>query len=63
MARAPSNSDSSGLVARERQGDNAQALSITEISTALKRTVEERFGHVRLRGELSGVKRAASGHM
>ncbi len=29
----------------------------------LKRTVEERFGYVRLRGELSGVKRAASGHM
>lgn len=28
----------------------------------LKRTVEERFGHVRMRGELSGVKRAASGH-
>lgn len=38
-------------------------MSITEISTALKRTVEDRFGYVRLRGELSGVKRAASGHM
>ncbi len=43
-------------------GDNAQPLSITEISALLKRTVEDRFGHVRLRGELSGVKRAASGH-
>ena len=29
----------------------------------LKRTVEERFGFVRLRGELSGAKRAASGHL
>ena len=29
----------------------------------MKRTVEDRFGHVRLRGELSGVKRAASGHL
>ena len=28
----------------------------------LKRTVEDRFGHVRLRGEISGWKRAASGH-
>ena len=28
----------------------------------MKRTVEDRFGFVRLRGELSGVKRAASGH-
>lgn len=29
----------------------------------LKRTVEDRFGNVKLRGELSGVKRAASGHL
>ena len=29
----------------------------------LKRTVEDRFGYVRVRGELSGVKRAASGHV
>ena len=44
------------------QGDNAQPLTISEISALLKRTVEDRFGLVRLRGELSGVKRAASGH-
>lgn len=44
-------------------GDNAPALSITEISALLKRTVEDRFGFVRVRGELSGVKRAASGHL
>lgn len=64
MARTPSSSgDQSGLVARVEPSDNAQPLSITELSQALKRTVEDRFGHVRLRGELSGVKRAASGHM
>ena len=63
MARTPSESETDGLVARDRQGDNAQPLSITEISSLLKRTVEDRFGYVRLRGELSGVKRAASGHM
>lgn len=51
-----------GLVAKERAGDNSAPLSITAISQALKRTVEDRFGFVRLRGELSGVKRAASGH-
>ncbi len=44
-------------------GDNAPAMSITEISALLKRTVEDRFGFVRVRGELSGVKRAASGHL
>jgi len=62
MAPPPTSDDDAGLVARTRQGDNAQPLSISEISALLKRTVEERFGFVRLRGELSGVKRAASGH-
>ncbi len=51
------------MVAKRREGDNAAPLSITELSQALKRTVEDRFGFVRLRGELSGVKRAASGHL
>ncbi len=44
-------------------GDNAAALSVSEISAALKRVVEDQFGFVRVRGELSGVKRAASGHL
>ncbi|WP_343608814.1 exodeoxyribonuclease VII large subunit [Novosphingobium sp.] len=52
-----------GLVAKQTPGDNAEPLSITEISALLKRTVEDRFGFVRVRGELSGVKRAASGHL
>ena len=52
-----------GLVAKGQPGDNAAPLTITEISQLLKRTVEDRFGFVRLRGELSGVKRAASGHL
>ncbi|MEP7221649.1 MAG: exodeoxyribonuclease VII large subunit [Novosphingobium sp.] len=52
-----------GLVAKDVAGDNAPPLSITEISALLKRTVEDRFGFVRVRGELSGVKRAASGHL
>ena len=51
------------LVAKGQAGDNAAPLTITEISQLLKRTVEDRFGFVRLRGELSGVKRAASGHL
>jgi len=54
---------SAGLVAKDTAGDNAAPLSVSEISALLKRTVEERFGFVRIRGELSGVKRAASGHL
>ncbi|HBA41948.1 MAG TPA: exodeoxyribonuclease VII large subunit [Alphaproteobacteria bacterium] len=42
--------------------DNLNEFSVSELSAALKRTVEDRFGHVRLRAEISGFKRAASGH-
>ena len=50
------------LLAEEAPGDNAPALSVSELSGALKRTVEDRFGHVRVRGEISGFKRHVSGH-
>ena len=43
--------------------DNNPPLSISELSFALKRTLEERFGHVRLRGEISKVNRHGSGHV
>ncbi|WBY17042.1 exodeoxyribonuclease VII large subunit [Erythrobacteraceae bacterium WH01K] len=55
--------DNSGLVAKGRSGDNAEPVSVSDLSARLKRTVEDQFGFVRLRGELSGVKRAASGHL
>lgn len=38
------------------------AYSVSEIANALKRTVEDNFGYVRVRGEVSGLKVAASGH-
>ncbi|HEX7857913.1 MAG TPA: exodeoxyribonuclease VII large subunit [Sphingobium sp.] len=64
MVDSPVRFDASGrLLAEERQGDNAPPLSISEISMMLKRTVEDRFSHVRLRGEISGFKRAGSGHI
>ena len=56
--------DASGrLLAETQAGDNAPPLTVSELSASLKRTVEDRFGHVRLRGEISGFKRAASGHL
>jgi len=51
------------LVAEAVPGDNAPPLSVSELSGKLKRMVEGEFGHVRLRGEISGYKRAASGHV
>ena len=38
-------------------------LSVSDISAMVKSTVEETFGRVRVRGEISGFKRAASGHL
>ena len=37
--------------------------SIGELNAALKSVVEEKFSYVRVRGEISGFKRAASGHL
>ena len=50
------------LVAEPVPGDNALAVSVGELAGRLKRMVEGEFGHVRLRGEISGYKRVASGH-
>jgi len=54
---------SARLLAEAAPGDNAPALSVSQLSAALKRLVEDGFGRVRVRGELSGTKRAASGHL
>jgi len=42
---------------------NLHEYTVSELSGALKRTVEDAFGHVRIRAEISGLKRAASGHV
>jgi len=52
----------SGLLANVAAGDNSPPLTVTELSGALKRTIETAFGQVRVRGEISGFKRHASGH-
>ncbi|MBC9034772.1 exodeoxyribonuclease VII large subunit [Sphingomonas sp. JC676] len=62
MADPFPDTSSGRLVAEAVPGDNAAPLSVSELSLALKRMVEGEFGHVRLRGEISGWKRAASGH-
>jgi exodeoxyribonuclease VII large subunit len=51
-----------GLLAKTTPGDNAAPLSVSELSARLKRTVEDAFGLVRIRGEISGWKRVTSGH-
>ncbi|SFU93752.1 Exodeoxyribonuclease VII large subunit [Methylobacterium sp. 174MFSha1.1] len=42
---------------------NVPEWSVTELATALKRTLEDAFGHVRLKGEISGYRGPhGSGH-
>lgn len=42
---------------------NAAEYTVSEISQAVRRTVEDEFGHVRVRGEISGFRgQHASGH-
>ena len=40
-----------------------QIFSVTELSQLLKNTIEKNFARVRVRGELSGITRASSGHI
>jgi len=41
---------------------NLPEYSVSELSGALKRSIEQTFSHVRVRGEVSGFKRHSSGH-
>src|ERR1700760_4699159 len=43
--------------------NNAQAYSVSELAFALKRTIEDAYGFVRLRGELSKVTFHGNGHV
>ena len=42
---------------------NAQAYTVSELAFALKRTIEDAYGFVRLRGELSKVTFHSNGHV
>jgi exodeoxyribonuclease VII large subunit len=42
---------------------NFPEYSVSEISNALKRTVEQTYDNVRVKGEVSGFKRHSSGHL
>ena len=46
-----------------KEATNAHEYSVSELALSLKRTVEDTFGRVRVRGELGRVVIAKSGHM
>lgn len=47
----------------DRPGSNSPEFSVSELAGAIKRALEDGFGHVRLKGEISGYRGPhASGH-
>ena len=42
---------------------NVPEMSVSDLALGLKKTLEETYGRVRIRGELTGIKIAASGHL
>lgn len=44
-------------------GNNAHEFTVSELSGAVKRNIEDQFGRVRVRGEIGRVSRPSSGHM
>ncbi|MGB9152599.1 MAG: exodeoxyribonuclease VII large subunit [Alphaproteobacteria bacterium] len=53
----------SSLFDPPRPGANAPEFSVSELSNLVKKTVEETFGLVRVRGEISDCKLHSSGHL
>ncbi|OIQ98396.1 exodeoxyribonuclease 7 large subunit [mine drainage metagenome] len=52
-----------GMTDQPALSHNSPEYSVSEVSQALKRTVEQTFEHVRVKGEISGFKRHSSGHL
>jgi len=42
---------------------NIPQFTVSEFSSSIKRLVEDAFGYVKIKGEISGFKRATSGHI
>jgi len=42
---------------------NVPDMSVSDLAGALKKTLEQSYGRIRIRGELAGLKLAASGHL
>ncbi|HEY0835638.1 MAG TPA: exodeoxyribonuclease VII large subunit [Azospirillum sp.] len=55
--------DATPLIAEPpRPGSNMPEFSVGDLARALKRTIEDTYGFVRVRGEISQPKRHSSGH-
>ncbi|WP_121064152.1 exodeoxyribonuclease VII large subunit [Chachezhania antarctica] len=53
----------SDLIDDPTPGGNMPEFSVSEVSGAIKRTLEDQFGRIRVKGEVGRVFRARSGHL
>ena len=51
------------MTLNEPQLNNLPELTVSELATALKRTIEDAYGYVRVRGELGKVSYHSNGHV
>lgn len=63
VGESGSQGQSMDLFEDEQPGSNAPEFTVTEISGAVKKSIEGEFGHVRVRGEVGRVSRPRSGHV
>ncbi len=54
---------SRGVPGKAAAGSNVAEFSVSELSATLKRSIEDAFDHVRVRGEVGRVSRPGSGHV
>ncbi|MCI5059661.1 MAG: exodeoxyribonuclease VII large subunit [Alphaproteobacteria bacterium] len=55
--------DKTSIKTEEKPVSNVAEFSVSDLAQSLKKTLEDTYGHIRVRGELSGLKVAASGHL
>ena len=59
----PTDSRSSSLFDAPRAGSNLPEYKVSELSRKVKQTIEQAYGRVRVRAEIGGCTRPASGHL
>lgn len=61
--QAPDSENQPLLLDQPRAGSNLPEYTVSDLSRQLKRTIEDAYGHVRVRGEIGECKLHSSGHL
>ncbi len=63
MPRTPSSPAETSLFDTPRAGSNLPEFSVTDLSKLVKKTMEDTFGLIRVRGEIGDCKHHSNGHI